>query len=514
MRLFKEIPFGLSNYLIIVRRMVLLLLLYALSRYVFYLYNYDLFDHLSWVQLRPIFMGGLRFDLSAIFYINSLYLLLSLFPLQAFYRPAAQRWIKALFVVTNAVALAVNTMDFYYFRFTLRRTDSSFFAEFQGGERLLKIILNSMVQQWPLVLFWIGLTLFLVLGYGRIKRRLLVTQPWYFYATRGITVLLTVPLIIIGMRGGVDRTTRPIAMSNSGAYIQKPVEAGIVLNTPFCLIRSTGQKGLLRQSFFESEEEMSALYSPVHTPRPQESQPYNVVVFILESFAKHHVGAGYTPFLDSLMEQGHACTQAYANGRKSIDALPSVLGSIPSLTVPFILLPYSLNTMEGMGRVLERKGYHTSFFHGAPNGSMGLDAIAKMLGFEHYYGKTEYNRDADYDGVWGIWDEPFLQFFAHTLDTFPQPFVSAIFTVSSHHPYRVPNAYKGVFPKGPEPVQECIGYTDMALRRFFEYAASQPWFSNTLFVITADHSLWPESVPEFKTAWGRWPFPFSTIFPE
>jgi len=515
MRPVKDIPYGVSNYLLIIRRLTLVLLLYALSRWLFFHFNHHLFGELSWGQLGLIFKGGFRFDLSAAFYINSLYILIALLPVRSLSLPTAQRWLKALFVATNSIAFAVNTIDFYYFRFTLRRTDSSVFEEFGNGEPIGKIMGESMAQQWPLVLLWVGLTLLLIICYGKIKKRLVVVQSWYFHATRVLALLLTVPLIIIGMRGGVDRTTRPIAMSNSGAYIQKPIEAAIVLNTPFCIIRSTGQKALPRITFFETQEELEAIYTPLHLPLPSPfpaCEGSNVVVFILESFARpHHIG--YTPFLDSLAAQGHACLNAYANGRKSIDALPSVLGSIPSLTQPFILLPYSLNRMEGIGTLLGQKGYHTSFFHGAPNGSMGFDAIAKMLGFSHYYGKREYNHDADYDGFWGIWDEPFFQFFAQTLNTFPQPFVSAIFTVSSHHPYKVPSEYRGVFPKGPEPVQECIGYTDMALRRFFDYAVTQEWFSNTLFVFTADHSLWSEHLPEYQNSLSSMAIPILYYFP-
>ena len=422
-----------------------MLLLYALSRYAFFLYNHDLFGDLSWSRLWLIFKGGFRFDLSAVLYINFLYLILALFPLQFIHRPAIQRWLKAFFVTINSIALAINTADFYYFRFTLRRTDFSFFTEFDGGVKIGKILAESMVQQWPLVLFWLGITVLLVVGYGKIKKSLRIHQPWLFYTTRCLVLLLTIPCMVIGMRGGTGRFTRPIAMSNAGAYIQEAIEAGIVLNTPFCLIRSTGQKGLPRISFFDSQEALDAIYTPIHVPNDRTPKPYNVVLLILESFAKPHI-TGYAPFFDSLMMQGRACTNAYANGRKSIDAMPSVLGSIPSLTEPFILLPYSLNRIEGLGTLLSRKGYHTSFFHGAPNGSMGLNAITKMLGFEHYYGKSEYNRDTDYDGVWGIWDEPFFQFFAQNLNTFPQPFVSAIFTVSSHHPYKVPKQYQGLFP--------------------------------------------------------------------
>ena len=512
MNYLKMLPFGISYYLRIVWRVALLLLLYALSRYVFFLYHHDLMGALSWGRLWLIFKGGFRFDLSAVLYLNALWLFLALLPFRRISQQGIQRWLKVLFVSVNAIAFAVNTMDFYYFRFTLRRTDSSVFTEFQGQTHIGKIIWESIWQQWPLLLFWMGLVVLLIVGYGKVRRRLLVPQPWYFYATRCLTLLLTVPLIIIGMRGGVDRTTRPIAMSHAGAYIREPIEAGMVLNTPFCLIRSIGQRGLERIAFFDSEEELDAVYSPIHTPEAKAYKNYNVVIFILESFAKPHI-IGFTPFLDSLMAQGYACVNAYANGRKSIDAMPSVLGSIPSLTYPFVLLPYSLNRMDGLGSVLGQKGYHTSFFHGAPNGSMGFDAIAKMLGFEHYYGKTEYNRDSDYDGFWGIWDEPFLQFFAQTLDSFPQPFVSAIFTVSSHHPFVLPEKYKGVFPKGPEPVQECIGYTDMALRLFFERAATEPWFDNTLFVFTADHSLWSESVPEYQNSLGSTAIPILYYFP-
>jgi Phosphoglycerol transferase and related proteins, alkaline phosphatase superfamily len=513
---------GLRYYLGLVWRLALLLLLYTLSRYVFYRFNSDLFGQIPSQDLALIFKGGLRFDIAAVLYVNFLYILLMLLPISAIYRPRPQRWLKGLFVVSNFVAFAANTADFYYFRFTLRRTDSSFFSEFSGGEHLGKIIWEAMGQQWPLVLFLLGLLLALWLCYGRISRKIKIFPSSRFYLSRSVAFLVAIPLIIVGVRGGVDRTTRPIAMSNAGAYIQEPVQAGIVLNTPFCLIRSSSQKGLPRQAFFSSDAALEAIYSPLHAAPSDSLKGYNVVVFILESFARPQIGAmnthieghvGYTPFLDSLISQGHACVNAYANGRKSIDALPSVLGSIPSLTEPFALTPYSLNQMEGLGTLLGRKGYHTSFFHGAPNGSMGFDAMANMLGFSHYYGKTEYGNDADYDGVWGIWDEPFLQFYARKLTEFSQPFASAVFTLSSHHPYKVPSAYKDLLPKGPEPLNQCIAYTDLALRRFFEKASQQPWFANTLFVFTADHSIWSETWPEYQNSLDGMAIPIVYYFP-
>jgi phosphoglycerol transferase MdoB-like AlkP superfamily enzyme len=119
---------------------------------------------------------------------------------------------------------------------------------------------------------------------------------------------------------------------------------------------------------------------------------------------------------------------------------------------------------------------------------MGFDAFCKSAGFDNYYGKNEYPVETDFDGSWGIWDEPFLQYVANTMNAAPQPFLGAVFTLSSHHPYKVPDHYKNKFKKGPLEIQETIMYTDFALQKFFEKASSMPWFQNTLFVLTADHT--------------------------
>lgn len=119
---------------------------------------------------------------------------------------------------------------------------------------------------------------------------------------------------------------------------------------------------------------------------------------------------------------------------------------------------------------------------------MGFDAFCRSAGFDAYYGKNEYPNQADFDGHWGIWDEPYLQYIAQTLNSLPKPFMSAVFTLSSHHPYKVPEKYKNKFRKGPLEIQQTIMYSDYALQKFFETASTMPWFNNTIFVITADHT--------------------------
>ena len=129
-----------------------------------------------------------------------------------------------------------------------------------------------------------------------------------------------------------------------------------------------------------------------------------------------------------------------------------------------------------------------------------------------YYGKDEYGNDEDFDGTWGIWDEPFFQFSVKKMDQLKEPFMSTIFSVSSHEPFIVPSRYKNKFPKGDHPLRETIGYTDMALRNFFEKAKKMNWFKRTLFVITGDHASISYQ-PEYKTSWGNMSVPILFYHP-
>jgi phosphoglycerol transferase MdoB-like AlkP superfamily enzyme len=270
-------------------------------------------------------------------------------------------------------------------------------------------------------------------------------------------------------------------------------------------MRSYGQEGLQKASFYTDEKELDRIFNPLKNYSSTDSlgkvipmQKKNVFVIILESFSAEHIGAlthqqrnnmtDFTPFLDSLATKS-IVYEGFANGKRSIEGIPAILASLPTwMTEDFITSQYASGKFNSLASLLKTEGYNTSFFHGGKNGTMGFDAFCKSAGFDTYYGKNEYPDQSDFDGNWGIWDEPYLQYIAGTLNTLPQPFMSAVFTLSSHHPYKVPEKYKNKFRKGPLEIQQTIMYTDYALKKFFEKASTMPWFRNTIFVITADHT--------------------------
>jgi len=498
--------------------------IFSLSRLFYYLTNTATYPDVSGSHLWELLGGGVRFDLTALLYLNSVYLLLELFPLKIRQHKRYQQVAQWFYWIPNGLAIAINCFDMVYMQFTGRRTTIAFFTEFENDSNLASIFFTAAAQYWYVTLFAIVMIAAMVLLTRREvetddRRHLII-----YYITETALLLVSVYFVVIGIRGGFGAFTRPITLSNALAYTNHPNETNIVLNTPFAIMRSTEGKTFPNVVYYP-EEELETVMSPIHpAPAATPMQPKNVVIFILESFSKEYFGyynhdmdggtyKGYTPFLDSLAAKSLTFELSFANGRKSIDAMPSILSSIPMIITPYILTPYSTNDVGSIASYLGAKGWQTGFFHGAPNGSMGFQAYARSCGFDAYYGKDEYNNNADYDGYWAIWDEEFLQFFGRTMSEMRQPFMTAVFTATSHHPFQVPKRYEGVFPEGTHPLHKCIGYTDHALRRFFDYAKQQDWYENTLFVLTADHTN-ALTYADYETDKGRFEVPIIFFDPQ
>ena len=513
-------------WLICALNLLLVMAIYTLSRVFFYWINIDLYPNVDNAHLMEMVMGGWRFDLTALLYLNSLYILLILLPLPVQIRNNEQyiRVTNYSFYIPNIIGLIANTMDMVYVRFTDRRTTCTIFTEFQNDGNLAQIILQAAGQYWYVTLFGIAIIALLIVASRKTWQIKTPSRTWMYYLANSALMVVSIYFVVIGIRGGFGKYTRPITISNAMQYANTPQETAILLNTPFSLMKSLENTTYIHPHYF-SNEEAEAIFSPIHIDEIEKNERLgktNVVIVILESFSKEYIGfynrhmdgyRGYTPFLDSLLAHSVTYTHSFASGRKSIDAMPSVLSSIPMLIEPYIVTPYSTNAVSSLAACLRDEGYATAFFHGAPNGSMGFQAYARSAGFEQYFGMDEYDGIDAFDGTWAIWDEEFLQYYAQRMSQMQEPFITAVFTASSHHPFRVPERYEGVFPQGDKPIHPCVGYTDYALRKFFGYAQEQDWYENTLFVITADHTN-QVSLPEYATAKGLFEVPIAFYSPQ
>lgn len=619
-------------------RLFLLLVIYTLCRLAFFYNNRDLLEVSSLSAFGRLLLGGLRYDISAICWINLVWIALQMLPFRFMTKRWSLKLMSILYFILNLPFIVMNLVDVVYFRFTLHRTGISVFKEFSNENPLM--FLRFLVDYWPLTVLglvllglwiWVGssgfilsrlkgkevgekwlfplslsallvilvtcmypitsklvgvgllclilliclvrsdvkglwlrlgyfappillLTLVIVRPYIQVRGvsviGLMIIVAWgvlhYFYSRKGILAagtwvaerrgvlysLIWIVVVLFAFYGKDSRLTfsttkrMPITLDITTKYTERPEQHPMVINTPFSVLYSYTNSSLKRYEYFTSSE-LKEYYSsykklPDASPYSGQFEGRNVVLIIWESFAREWVGAlnkdiegyeGYTPFIDSIIPQAYTFTRAYANGSHSQDAMPSILASILKPGTTFVNSIYAGNDLTSIANRLKRKGYYTAFFHNARNGSLGFDALAYKLGFDDYFGMSEFNDDSQFDGMWGIWDEPFLQFVSDKIGTFKEPFVAVEFTTSSHHPFAVPEKYEGVFPKGEIPLHQCIGYTDYSLKRFFESAKQQSWYENTIFIITADHAV-PGVLDRYKTMLGKVSIPIIIFDPK
>ena len=495
--------------------LVIAYILYFLARIIYLLENYSYFGQgLSFSHLIEMLGGGLVFDTSAILVTNIPYIVLMLLPWHRKENNTYQQICKWVFIVINGLGLAINLCDSVYFRYTMRRTTTTVFSEFSNEGNLGSIFFTETLHHWYLVIAFVLLIWGMWKLYVKTGLEWKRLRPWYYALTVFLSLAAFAPFVVAGIRGGFTTAVRPITISNANQYANRPIEAALVLNTPFSIYRTIGKAVFTVPDYYQNEQEIEAIFSPVHNLSDSRISGdssdslfsrKNVVILIVESFGREYIGAlnkplengqyrGYTPYVDSLIAKSITFSHSYCNGRKSIDGMPSILSSIPMFVEPFFLTPASMNHVSGIASILAAEGYQTAFFHGAQRGSMGFQAFSRATGFQDYYGREDYDADTrfggdeDFDGMWAIWDEPFLQYYATKMSEMKEPFMTAVFTASSHHPYAIPEKYQSRYPEEGIVIHKCIRYTDMAIGKFFEKASREPWFNNTIFVLTSDHT--------------------------
>ena len=491
----------LNEYKVLFYRLSLAYMFYFFARILFYIYNFRLLKVDSITDFLSLCYYGLAFDTTAILYANLLFIVFSLLPIFKNTNRGYQKFLFYIYFSINLVVYATNFIDFIYYKFTFARTTIVVWNVMKHETNLLPLFTSFIFDYWHVWILFLLISALWIYLYKKVT--VLAFEPtkkvaYFGFSTIGF--LFVSVMIIGGIRGGdFKKSTRPINILDASRHVKNIVHSDIVLNTPFAIIRTLFSNSFIKTDFKDvNPQVINSLVQPIKTYHNNPETKPNVVVFILESYGREYIGAlnkaakipnykSHAPFLDSLSQHSMIFTNAYANGRQSIHGMSSVLAGIPAFKDAFTSSPYPKQKIESLVSTLKSEGYDTSFFHGAANGSMGFLGFANILGIDNYYGRTEFNDDSQFDGFWGIWDEPFLQFMKKTLDKKKTPFFASVFTVSSHEPYIIPDKYKNTFHEGNVPIHKCAEYTDYSLKRFFNEAKKEPWFSNTIFVFVADH---------------------------
>lgn len=492
-----------KKLLSVLTRLFVLLFLYQCSRLSFFLLNHAYFSELAFKDYLSISYYGFLFDISAICQLNIIFFLLYLLPFRFASSLPYRKILNILFFTVNAFALMFNFIDCEYFRYINKRSTFDIFSYLFVSSDTVVLLPRFFLDFWYIPFLWFAA---LLAGYFLISR----TDTYFekkFEFSKPLSLFVSIPVVIlvfalcaIGIRG---TGFKPLQLMTASRYTSTE-NIPLILNSPFSILHTMKQDAVNKVHYFDDKQAV-VYFNPIKKYDNNKAEKKdNVVIIILESFSYDYVSSlsgqkGYTPFLDSLISHSLVFDNAFANGKRSIEALPALFASIPNLlNESYITSQYSSNQICGLPKALQNHGYTTSFFHGGRNGTMGFDNFCKAAGIEQYYGMNEYSGPAAYDGDWGIRDEEFLQFYAHKLDSFKQPFFSSVFTLSSHEPYTVPDKYKKRFTGGALPIYKSIQYADYSLSRFFKTISKTEWYKHTLFIITADHAAQEEDYEHKK----------------
>ena len=514
-----------SPPILLVYRLMASLLALSLSRWLLYLFNLQFFHQTSVGEAMFLFFYGMRFDLAVTVVINLPLIIYYCFPSRKIFRRFPQQLSDFIYVTTNAIAILLNFTDIITFRFFGRHLSIDFMKLMRVSDEISWGTLRQVLfDHWYLLVIYILLVLVInvVAKHTRLQEdEKHIIKRWHLRQI--VSLLLLLLLSLFSWHN--ELKARTINMEMTLRYTS-PQNVPILLNTPFCILSSHEAPLENRHQFDDINNqfihyELTANRFLFADSLAQDTLPSNVVVIVMKGIGQEMIGYynpkhryQLTPFLDSILAQS-LTFDGRSNSRRTTEAMPAILAGIPSLMKEdFGNSNFSQNDFEAFAQHLKSHGYNTIFMHGGSNGVMGFDRFAHRAGFKNYFGRDEYGDDSDFDGQWGIYDGPFLQYAANALNRIHGPFATTIYMLSSRYPYKVPKDFQ--FPDESyfwTGFEKTVYYTDCALRDFFATASRMPWYSNTLFVITSDFSNSEHFQPEYTNIWGMYAIPIAFYWP-
>jgi phosphoglycerol transferase MdoB-like AlkP superfamily enzyme len=361
----------------------------------------------------------------------------------------------------------------------------------QSGE--FSSLIFSYSNLWLFAAFILMLTAFLWLYFIFFTGKTLKIKSLKQFI---LTTLLSLLLLFIAVRGGLG--SLPLARS-SVYYSVHPLLNNASLNGLWNLGEILAQPVRTTNPYkFFSEEKAMELHKLIISNPPdsatlilQNRRP-NIVMIIMESmgadvFSSLNGEQGITPGIDSLTAKGLLFTNIYAAGSRTDHGLLALFSGFPALPQQRLIMDFNrIENLPHIYTLLASEGYHTSYILGGNLDYANTRCYMLM-------GKPGLLVDGNDFAVtkrtsWGAYDEELFAEHIKIAGSFPQPFFSAISTITNHEEFEadVPKVWhrKGEIYR----FRNTARYTDQSVIRYLKEAEKQAWFKNTLFVIVADHA--------------------------
>ncbi len=471
------------------------ILLFLIEKGIFLVYFFNKTKELSAPDISGVFIYGLRLDLSLSCYLLSLPLIVLL--MQQFTQRKILKWFLKIYIPIILLAvgsLLVADLGIYEnwgSKLNVRALENIFHpAEMIASSESSPVWLYALIVLIHVIYGWLAARF--ILRFNFISER--NENKW-----KHIPIfILFCGFTFLGIRGGWR-----VAPLNEGTcyFSEKPFANHAAINStwyaiqsvinkskyerinPFVFMPEEKAKGIVRKLYEENRDTGIYIFK---TPKP------NIVFIQLESFGADIVKElggvpDASPQLSKLIQEGLLFENIYASGFRTDQGLVAILSAFPAQ--PGVSVIWNSEKQEKLPVLTEKiksLGYSSELIYAGDINFSNMNAYVVHNDFEKVITENDFPV-SERTSKWGVFDHVMLKRAISEINQQRAPFFTYIITLSSHEPYEIPGEAKFTGNDAKEKYLSSVYYTDESLGNFFDEAKKQPWYSNTIFILCADH---------------------------
>ena len=481
-------------------RLFVFWIFYFFVNRIFFILNYlDEFLVISLNELLQIIPKSFGLDLSFFGYLSvfiAIFLFInSLFISKRFnlFMSSIVFWFNAFFIVISGLIIGGEVALYAEWDAKLN------FSALSHLVNPLEVLATSTFFNYLTMLISIIIAVIFVKIYIVFVHQKFYTEAYNFkqFLVKIIRFPLILGVLLLLVRGGAQE----IPINTSDAYFSRNIIVNdVAVNPNWNLVQSVlksksdfGKNPYERHSHEDVDEFINSLRNDNDsTSSVLNSNNPNIVFILLESWSADNIESlggleGITPNYKSLENEGLSFANFYSNGWTSDQAMSSIFSSFP--VFPYVSIINQIDKARKLpciNKSLIKNGYNSSYFFGGQLTYGNIKGYLLAQGFDVVKDGDDYNHLPS--GRLGVHDEYMFTQFKDELNKLPEPFLSTLFTISSHSPFDFPGEHKLSFNSKEDRYVNSVAYTDKCLGEFMASVKNTNWYANTLFVIVADHS--------------------------
>jgi len=303
-----------------------------------------------------------------------------------------------------------------------------------------------------------------------------------------IFYLVCIPLMVIGIRGGLNESTTNIGQVY---YSQNQFLNHSAVNPIFSFLSSFEKTANKIENYdFFSDSECAHLTKDLYPTTSIDSdtllstQRPNIVIVLMESAGD--IFSDVMPNLQQLKKEGIDFTNCYGNTWRTDRGTLCTYSGYPSFPTSSVMkMPKKTKHLPSIASALRQEGYHTYYLYGGDINFTNMRSYLISTGWEQLTWLDDYTMEEQHSANWGVRDDITFNTLYQQIVAMPQEerFLIGFSTLSSHEPWDVP--IKKYDKKEPN----AFYYLDQCIGDFINKLKKTPQWENLLVVFLPDHSI-------------------------